>query len=180
MWSKKPNHISPWRTCPPPGCISSWAAESSPTPFSPALLRSLHSCPAETHPREKPRENIGMDVCFKSHLAALETHMKQPVILTCCCRAHTAHPVIHFLLAKLAGYRHGADSCGFSQVSPYTTGHVNAWKKSAVCPDHSVTWILMLMAQLGNSLSLSSAYADRPLADICKHLPFCPSTSWDN
>lgn len=136
MRSKKPHHISPWRTCPSPGCISSWAAESSLMLFLPALQCSLHSCPADPHPREKPKENTGMDLCFKSHLAAVETRMKQPVILTCCCRAHTACPIIHFLLAKLAGYRHGADSCGFSQGSSYTTGHVNAWKKAAVChPD---------------------------------------------
>lgn len=122
-----------------PSCLPCWAP--------------LHSCPADTHPREKPRENTGTGVCFKSHLAALETRMKQPVILTRCCRAHRAHPIIHFLLAQLAGYRHGADSCGFSQASPYTTGHVNAWKKSAVCPEHSVTQIIMLMAQLGSSLS---------------------------
>lgn len=94
MWSKKPNHISPWRTCTPPGCISSWAAESSLMFFLPALLGPLHSCPADTHPREKPRGNTGMDMCFKSHLAALETPMMQPAILTCCCRAHSSpyHP----------------------------------------------------------------------------------------
>lgn len=115
---------------------------------------TLLACPAgpsaqlscRHSPTEKPKENTGVHMCFKSHLAALETLMKLPVIVTCCCRAHTARPIIHFLLAKLAGYRHGADSCGFSQVSPYITGHVIAWEKSAVCPEHSDTQILMLMA----------------------------------
>lgn len=121
-------------------------------PFSPALPGSLHSCPAETHSREKPRENTGMASCFTSHLAALETNVKQPVILTCGCTAHTARSVIHFLLAKPVGYRHGAGSCGFSEVSPHTTGHVNAWKESAACPDHSVTQILMQIARTGPQL----------------------------
>lgn len=95
-----------------------------------------------------------MATCFTSHLAALEINMKQPFILTCCCSAHTAHFVIHFLLAKLVDYQHGDDGCGFSEVSPYTTGHVNTQKESAACPDHSVIQIVMQMAQLGNSLSL--------------------------
>lgn len=142
--------------------------------FLPALLGSLHGCPSDSYPMEKPGENTGIDMCFKGHLAALETPMKQPVSLTCCCVLycaveHTALPIIHFLLAKLAGYRHGADSCGFSQVSSHTIGHVNAWKKSAVCPEHSITQILMLMAQQGNSLS-SVRVDHQPLADICKHL----------
>lgn len=62
--------------------------------FSPAPPGSLHSCPAETHPGEKPRENTGTASCFTSHLAALETNVKQPVILTCGCTAHSllCHP----------------------------------------------------------------------------------------
>lgn len=135
--------------------------------FSSALPGSPHSCPAETHPREKPRENTGMASCFASHLAVLETNVKQPVILACGCTAHTACSVIHFLLAKPMGYRHGASSCGFSEVSPCTTGHTNAREESAACLDHSVIQILMQMARTGPQLEhIVSACVYYPLTAI--------------
>lgn len=67
------------------------------SPFLLALLGSPNCCLAETHAWKTPREDIGMATCFMSHLAALGTNTKQPVILTCCCTVHTARSVIHFL-----------------------------------------------------------------------------------
>lgn len=104
--------------------------------------------------------------------------MKQTVLLTC--TAPAACSVIHFLLAKLAGYQHGADCCGFSEVSPYTTVHVNARKESAACPDHSIIQILMQMAWLGNSLSLQvcTVCANYRFTGTCEDFPLHPLTSW--
>lgn len=103
--------------------------------------------------------------------------MKQTVLLTCIAQA--ACCVIRFLLAKLVGYQHGADSCGFSEVSPYTTGHVNARKESAACPDHSVIQIVMQMVRLGYCLSLQvcTVCADYPFTSTCEDVPLHPLTS---
>lgn len=174
MWSKKPNHISPWRTCPPPGHMSSWAAESSLMPFLvcpagfPAQLSCRHSSQGKAE--GKHRHGCVRQEPFNSFRNSYEAASYFDLLLQS----------TQLSLSSISSwrswwdYRHGANSCGFSQDSPHTTRHVNAWKKSAVCPEHSVTQILMLTAQLGNSLSLKF-WVSRQAS--CWHLQTLPILS---
>lgn len=94
---------------------------------------------------------------------------------------HAACSVIHFLLAQLAGYQHGANSCGFSEVSPLhhrtckCSGGVSSLYRPLCHPD------IHANGMTGQQLvPIGSVCVDYLLTGICEHFPLHPSTSRDN